>query len=154
MFDEDEESVNNDKIRCDHKLHRFVQIITESSIFNGGIILIILLNAFFMALETDAYIQQAIGVDVFNGLDYFFLALYSVEFILKIYAEPKNYWKSTYNLFDILVLALSFVQGSMEWMQEEGDVDERLGALRVLRALRTLRTLRTVSFIRGLQVNL
>ena len=150
---EEEESEENEKIRCDHKCHRVIQIITESSIFNGGIIFIIIMNAFFMALETDAFIKEAIGSDVFKGLDYFFLVLYSVEFIMKIYAEPKNYWKSTYNLFDILVLALSYVQGVMEWTHK-GEVDERLGALRVLRALRTLRTLRTVSFIRGLQVSL
>ena len=98
--------------RCDDRIHRKIKRVTESNIFNGVIIAIIMLNAICMALETEKAVKQSWGDSVFKNLDYAFLVIYTIEFILKIYAEPKNYWKSTYNLFDFLVLAISIVQVS------------------------------------------
>ena len=39
-----------------------------------------------------------------------FLAIYSLEFLLKVYAEPIGYWLSAYNIFDFVVLVISGVQ--------------------------------------------
>ncbi|XP_014669434.1 PREDICTED: cation channel sperm-associated protein 3-like [Priapulus caudatus] len=91
---------------------------------------------------------------LFTIADEVFLAIYTVEFILKIYAEPKNYWKSSYNLFDVTVLAISWIQMGLSQIESDsgGNDDSQWQALRILRVLRTLRTLRTISFIRGLQV--
>ena len=94
--------------RCDHKVHSKIKQITESHTFNGCIIAIIFINALFMALETEEALSHL--QLVFDYVDYTFLAIYTVEFFLKIYAEPLYYWRSMYNLFDFLVLAISFAQ--------------------------------------------
>ena len=137
------------KARYDQKVHEFIKRMTESNWFNGGIIATIFLNAIIMALETEEGIKDAWGALAFEVMDNTFLAIYTVEFILKIYAEPRKYWDSAYNVFDFIVLALSYIQVVMQAAELE---ESKLGALKVLRSLRTLRTLRTVSFIKGLQV--
>lgn len=148
--DEDQEDGKNaKKPRWDDKFHKFIQSITEHNAFNGIIMFVIFLNALFMALETEDELEILWGKNFFQTVDELFLAVYTVEFIMKIYAEPKNYWMSSYNLFDFVVLVISYLQSIMIMM----DVGEsNLEALRILRALRSMRTLRTVSFIRGLQV--
>ena len=138
------------KPRFDAQFHEFICKVTESSTFNGAIMFTIFLNALGMAFETDFTLKSRY-VDMFVLLDEIFIAIYMVEMVMKVYAEPTNYWKSSYNLFDFLVLAISLVQTTLY----KFDVGEQgLAALRILRALRTFRTLRTVSFIRGLQVML
>lgn len=136
------------KPRRDYVFHQTMCRITESQLFNGSIIFIIFINALFIALETAEELKKEHDY-LFTVVDFIFLGVYTIEFAMKLYAEPINYWKSYYNLFDFGVLTISFVQaGIMSASGEESD----LNGLRVLRALRTLRTLRTVSFIRGLQV--
>ena len=49
-----------------------------------------------------------------------FLAIYSLEFVLKVYAEPINYWLSAYNLFDFIVLVISGVQVTKLPINDEG----------------------------------
>ena len=148
----DDEQVPVPKKKPHQIIHERVKQLTESGAFNGGIMFIIVVNALFIAFEADESTMKKWGKEVFKIADNIFLAIYSAEFILKFYAEPKNYWRSTYNIFDILVLLISFAQGIMEWSGADTS-GTNLGALRVLRALRTLRMLRTVSFIRGLQVS-
>lgn len=136
------------KTRCDEKLHMKVKYFTESNGFNGFIIFTILLNSVFIALETDDDIKLKYNL-MLGVVDYTCLAIYTIEFVLKIYAEPFGYWTSAYNVFDFIVLMISCVQVVLDLF---GGGDSRFGSLKVLRALRTLRTLRTVSFIKGLKV--
>ncbi|XP_002730732.1 cation channel sperm-associated protein 3-like [Saccoglossus kowalevskii] len=149
----DEQSIDSDVsdenwVRCDYDFHKFVQIFTESSIFNGFIMTTIMLNAMFMAFETDIDIK-ANATLLFIIADDIFLGIYTVEFILKIYAEPVRYFYSSYNIFDFIVLIISYFPAIFSGA---GGGDSGVDFIRVLRALRALRTLRTVSFIRGLQV--
>ena len=92
----------------------FLQVkrMTESNTFNGIIIFIILLNAIMITMEISKPEEELSPEErfVYIAVDQLFLAIYTVEFVLKIYAEPKNYWKSTYNLFDFIVLAISYIQ--------------------------------------------
>ena len=69
----------------------------------------IALNALVIGFETVEEYKQAYS-NVFKALDEFFLAIYTMEFLMKLYAEPRGYWKSSYNIFDFSILALSYVQ--------------------------------------------
>ncbi|KAK2557512.1 Cation channel sperm-associated protein 3 [Acropora cervicornis] len=110
----------------------------------------IVLNALVIGFETVEEYKQAHS-NVFKALDEFFLAIYTMEFLMKLYAEPRGYWKSSYNIFDFSILALSYVQVIMD---ELNVGDKILTPLRLLReaCLSVTRTLRTISFIEGLQV--
>ncbi len=48
--------------------------------------------------------------EAFRLLDYAFLTVYAVEFLLKLYARPLGYWRSGYNVFDFIVLVMAAVQ--------------------------------------------
>lgn len=101
----------------------------QSSAFNAFIMLVIVLNALSIGLETNEEWKQKYG-NVFKASDELFLAIYTVEFMMKLYAEPSGYWKSSYNIFDFTILAISFVQLIMDEMNVGDNV---LAPLRLLR---------------------
>ena len=103
----------------------------QSSVFNGFIMGVIVLNSLVIGFETVEEWKQT-HTNVFKALDEFFLAIYTMEFLMKLYAEPKGYWKSSYNRFDFSILALSYVQVIMD---ELNVGDKILTPLRLLRGL-------------------
>ena len=80
--------------------------------------------------------------------DEIFMAIYTMEFVMKVYVEPLEYWKSGYNVFDAVILLMSYIP----MFAPEGGVSSSLATISIFRACRSLRVLKTVSFIRGLQV--
>ena len=117
-------------------------------IFNAFVMLIILINSLVVGLETIEDLKKN-NADVFFTLNTIFLVIYTIEFFLKIYAEPKGYWKSSYNIFDFTVLALSYVQVLLDNLRVL-EVDE--GSLKILRLLRGC--IRHISFITALNCGL
>ena len=98
-------------------------------IFNGFVMLIILVDSLVVGLVTIEGLKKR-NEALFLALDTIFLAIYTIEFCLKVYAEPKEYWKSSYNLFDFAILALSYLQVLLDNLK----VDE--GSLKILRLFR------------------
>ncbi|EDO37902.1 predicted protein, partial [Nematostella vectensis] len=97
------------KRRFDYNFHKFVQKVTTSSLFNGSIMFVIVGNALCIGLETvDDY--KDVYENTFKTLDEFFLSVYTMEFFMKLYAEPRAYWKSSYNIFDFSILGMSYIQ--------------------------------------------
>ncbi|KAL7749089.1 Cation channel sperm-associated protein 3 [Sorochytrium milnesiophthora] len=113
--------------------------------FNNGILLVIFANCVVIALDA-----QSDGSS--HGTDYaddVFMGIYMLEFLLKIYAEPRLYWRNKYNLFDFVILVLSVAQFIISFLNVNIG---NLTFLRVFRAMRALRSFRSVSSIRQLQV--
>lgn len=92
---------------------------------------VIVLNSLVIGFETVEEWKKA-HTNVFKALDEFFLAIYTMEFLMKLYAEPSGYWKSSYNRFDFSILALSYVQVIMDKLNVG---DKILTPLRLLRGL-------------------
>ncbi|XP_063058641.1 cation channel sperm-associated protein 3-like [Engraulis encrasicolus] len=139
-------SVGSKVRRKDAELHCIARDFTESTMFDNFIMISIMLNALFMALETDYNFKH----DYYTFLetaDELFLAIYTMEFALKLYVHPIDYWSSGYNVFDAFVLLMSYIP----LLTPEGGVSTSLDTIRIFRACRSLRVLKTVSFIRGLQ---
>ena len=88
--DEDEDGKSGKKkVRFDANFHRYIRNITESATFNSLIMITIGLNSMTMALET--YYELKINYAVFFMIcDELFLAIYTLEFSMKLYAEPKG----------------------------------------------------------------
>lgn len=90
---------------------------------------IIIINALCIGLETvDKF--KTTEANTFKILDEFFLSIYTMEFLMKIYAEPSTYWKSSYNIFDFTILLTSYIQVIMD---ELNVGDNLLTPLRLLR---------------------
>ncbi|KAL0235532.1 hypothetical protein GEMRC1_002114 [Eukaryota sp. GEM-RC1] len=96
------------KMSFDNSLHEFCYRIVTHKVFSLTLVFIIVLNVISVALQTirSFAIEHKISMSIMDAL---FLAIYFVEFVLKIYALKKGYWANNYNKFDFFVLLISFL---------------------------------------------
>ncbi|MEL6583676.1 MAG: ion transporter [Pseudomonadota bacterium] len=104
--------------------------VLDSSAFKNAIIVIILLNAVTLGLETSATAMSVAG-PLLIGLDRLFLAIFTAEIVLKLIAYRGKFFRDGWNIFDFVIVAIALVPSS--------------GSFSVLRALRILRVLRVIS---------
>jgi voltage-gated sodium channel len=108
----------------------------ESRPVQAWIIAVILLNAAVMGMETSAAIMvRWHGVLVL--IDKLCLVVFIAELGLKFYAYRSQFWRSGWNVFDFLVVAVALAPGAGAWS--------------VLRSLRVLRVLRLLTVIPSLR---
>lgn len=112
----------------DTALRRFV----ESERFQRFIIAVILLNAVVLGLETSDKAMEVAGTAL-KVLDKAALAIFVVEIVLKLIVYRLSFFKSAWNNFDALIVAIALMPTS--------------GSLSVLRALRILRAFKLISAI-------
>ena len=104
----------------------------ESRTVTLGITVLILINAVTLGMETDNEIPVELG-NALSWLDRAILIIFSVEILIKFYAYRFSFFRSSWNIFDLLIIAIA-------WMPATG-------ALSVLRTLRILRVLRLISVV-------
>jgi voltage-gated sodium channel len=110
------------------KLKAFV----ESRGFTGFIMVLIVVNAITLALETSPTVMGAVG-PVLHAFDQVVLAIFVVELLLKLVVYRWDFFRSGWNLFDTAIVGIALLPAT--------------GPLTVLRALRVLRVLRLVSML-------
>ena len=103
----------------------------DSAAFRNTITTLILVNAAILGLLT--YPLPELVVQVLTYADHAIIAAFVVEIVLKVFVRRLNFFKSGWNWFDFLVVAISLVPAA--------------GAFTVLRALRVLRLFRLFSVI-------
>ncbi len=123
---------NNDVPGWRVKLARWV----ESRNVQIFVIAVILLNAVILGLETSASLMQNYG-SLLKALDKACLVVFVIELMIKLLAYRWLFWRSGWNIFDFLVVAVAFVPGNGAW-----------SVLRSLRVLRVLRLLTVVPQLR------
>nr|WP_262915633.1 ion transporter [Niabella ginsengisoli] len=109
--------------------------------FDISLIIIILLNIILLILESVEPI--AIAFDkIFNILDYFFMVVFTIEYLLRLYCvrEAKRYAKSFYGVIDLLAIIPSYAEFFLpNW--------HMLMVIRSFRLLRVFRIFRMVRFL-------
>lgn len=108
----------------------------ESARVQALIIVLILANAAVLGLETSPAIMAKWG-GLLVAFDHFCLGVFVVELVLKFLAYRLAFWKSGWNVFDLLVVAVAVVPGAGPWA--------------VLRSLRVLRVLRLLTVVPALR---
>ncbi|NBS12533.1 MAG: ion transporter, partial [Gammaproteobacteria bacterium] len=93
---------------------------------------LILLNAVTLGLETNAALVQQYG-QVLSVIDRVLLTIFTAELAIKIAAYRRDFIKSGWNWFDLIIITISWLPST--------------GVLSVLRALRVLRVLRLLSVV-------
>ncbi len=93
---------------------------------------LILLNAVTLGLETDKSIMASFG-GLLVTLDYAILVVFTVELAVKFFAYRLDFFRSGWNIFDLLIVCISWMPSS--------------GPFAILRALRILRILRLLSVV-------
>lgn len=101
------------------------------------IIGIIILNALTLGLETSPYIKETYGAAL-HVFDIFALTVYTIELALKMLALRFRFFKSGWNIFDFIIVAMAFIPAT--------------GPLTILRSFRIVRVLRLISSIPRLRV--
>lgn len=104
----------------------------ESAPIQRIIITLIVVNAVTLGLETSPTAMTHAG-DLLIAIDRAILAVFVVEIALKLYATGFAFFRTPWNVFDFLVVAIALLPSS--------------GPLAVLRALRVLRVLRLLSLV-------
>lgn len=106
--------------------------IIEKTWFSQMILLLILLNAVLLGMETSASLMAQYG-GILLLLDKILLSIFVLELVLRIYAYRSAFFKDPWSLFDFAVVAIALIPAS--------------GPLAVLRSLRVLRVLRVLSIV-------
>lgn len=82
--------------------------LVEGNNFDFFIMSIILANAIVLGLMTSEIMNMYFDRGMFL-LDRLFMGIFIVEMFLKIYAQGKNFFKSGWNVFDFIIVAVSSV---------------------------------------------
>lgn len=113
------------------------QNILESERFQRFIIIVIVINALLLGLETSKSVMARWG-GLLHALDLIALAIFVVEIIAKLFVYRWSFFKNPWNVFDFLIVGVSLAPAS------EG--------LSVMRALRILRALRLISMVPSMRL--
>jgi voltage-gated sodium channel len=104
----------------------------EGRAVSSFITILILINAVTLGLETDTEILSDFGAAL-HWIDRCILVIFSVELALKFYVYRLSFFRSGWNIFDLVIVGIAWLPTS--------------GALTVLRTLRILRVLRLISVV-------
>jgi voltage-gated sodium channel len=99
----------------------------ENRHVQNGIVALIVLNALTLGLETSDAVMAAQGPAI-KAVEQAVLAIFVIEIALKLLAFDLRFFRSAWNVFDFLIVAIALVPAS--------------GPFAILRALRILRVLR------------
>lgn len=108
----------------------------ESPRVSSFIIGVILLNAIILGLETDQNLMARAGT-LLVAIDKACLAVFIFEIVCKLLAFRGIFWRSGWNIFDFVVVAVALVPGAGPWA--------------VIRSLRVLRVLRLLTMVPSLR---
>lgn len=115
---------------------RLVGDIVESPRAQRFIIIVILINAAALGLETSPRIMERWS-DPLHVIDQVCLTIFVIEIISKLYAHGWRFFTNAWNVFDFIIVGIALVPGG--------------GAFAVLRAMRVLRVLRLISTVPSLR---
>ncbi|XOV94128.1 MAG: ion transporter [Bacteroidota bacterium] len=109
----------------------------ESNLFQTFITTVIIINSILIGLETSRSIVLKYG-DIIDTIDLIILIIFCIEILLKIYVYKLSFFRSSWNVFDFCVVAISLAPAA--------------GSFSVFRALRIIRTLRLLKSIPKLRL--
>lgn len=104
----------------------------ENPRFEQVILVLIVLNAITLGMETSPWLMARIG-PLLTAVDTAILAVFVAEIAMRLAVDFRGFWRNPWRLFDFAVVAIALLPTT--------------GALSVLRAFRILRVLRLVSTV-------
>ena len=104
----------------------------ESPRVQNCIMVLIVINAIVLGLETVPSVMQEYGV-ILLAIDSVILGVFVVEILLRLFAHRLAFFRDPWSLFDFVVVGIALIPAS--------------GPLAVLRALRILRVLRLLTLV-------
>ena len=93
-------------------LDAFIKLVAHSDAFKSMIMTCILLNTVTFAISSSLELtpKTVNTLALLDGVDSCFLAIYTMEFAIKLYSLGRGYWFNGFNCFDFGVLLCSHLQ--------------------------------------------
>ncbi|XP_076464769.1 sodium channel protein para-like [Babylonia areolata] len=121
--------------------------LTTDQKFDIAIMMIIMLNMLTMTLEFYGMPQEM--KDVLQIVNIIFIAIFTLECVLKLIGLRFYYFKIPWNVFDFVVVVLSILASSLSEFEDSFFISPTL--LRVIRVFRVGRVLRLVKSAKGIR---
>jgi voltage-gated sodium channel len=115
----------------------WVYALVENETFKNVILGIIIFNAVTLGMSTSGYLMDRVG-GIISVVDNIVLTIFVIELALKFYAYRLGFFRSAWNIFDLIVVGLGLLPSQ-----------EGLSALRGLRVIRAMRLLSVVPQMRA-----
>lgn len=122
-------------------VHHAISQVVNGRVFEIVITCIVIFNCIVIGVQTANISFEA--RHILNIVDGLCLAIYVLEIALKFIANPREYFKSGWNIFDFLVVLVSVLPLVLPFPPQ---------IARIIRVLRTLRVLLLVSALEPLRV--
>ena len=122
--------------------------------FDTFIFITILLSAVLIGFETDSWFAKQFH-DLFHIADILILSIFIIEIVIKISAEGSKPWKyflDPWNLFDFIIVVLSFLPYFLTHGQEDTHAFAAFRIIRLVRAVRVFRVVRVITHVKHLQI--
>lgn len=116
---------------------RITQLV-ESSRFQSAIVVVILINAAILGVETYSGLPASL-LNALGWVNTVIVGIFVVEIILRIYAHRSQFFRDPWGWFDLIIVVVALIPAGAG-----GEVLRVLRALRVLRLLSTVRSMRIV----------
>ena len=113
-----------------------IRHLVEATRFQNFIVVLIVINAVILGMETSDYLMRNFGVFL-KAADALILKIFVVEILLRLYVYRFRFFTQPWSLFDFFVVGIALIPAS-----------EAYAALRALRVLRVLRLLSVVPTMR------
>ncbi len=113
-----------------------IKRLIEGRRFETIILVLIVINAITLGLETNPNVMQKFG-GFLIWLDRLILAVFVVELVLRLLVYRLDFWRDPWRIFDLIIVGIALAPST--------------GNLSVLRALRILRVLRLISVVPSLR---
>ena len=130
--------------------------IIQTSVFDNGTTLLILINSVVMMIDNPADKNKNAIFDHFENV---FLVLYTMEMVFKILGMgfifgDKAYLRDSWNILDFVIVVSSLLTlfEPTPVMNADGTMPPGGGGLSALRSFRVMRPLRTISSVKGLKL--
>ncbi|XP_006212856.1 cation channel sperm-associated protein 3 isoform X3 [Vicugna pacos] len=131
--------------RKESQFQAFVKKFLASRVFMIIMISTIISNAIVMILWT--YPKSRLPLfRFFEASEFFFLAIYISEFIIKLYADPIGFWEDGYNLLDVVIFFIVFIPHI---------IPKIMGIyypyINIAQGIQSLRILKIITYSRGMR---
>lgn len=116
----------------------YIARFVNSAPFNIIISIIILLNTIFICLQTNEKIYNKMPI-AFQLIDSICVSIFTIEIALKFISDPKEFWFSGWNIFDLIIVIFSYISNTLTFITSF----RVLRIFRVLKAIRILKSLKS-----------
>ena len=128
------------KCNCNPCYIQWCRNIVETNWFQITIIIVIIINAITMGLQTSQTIVNHAGT-FFTVFDWIVVGIFTIEIVLKFCAYNYKFFFDAWNVFDLIIVVICYIPNV-------GSVS----ALRALRAIRAFRTFKIAGKVRRLKI--